>query len=81
MRTTIDAAGRVVIPKAVRDALHLEGGTALEVRLHDGWVELEPAATPMRLEPRGRGQVATSEVSLPAIDEDDVRAVIESQRR
>lgn len=81
MKTTIDAAGRVVVPKSVRDALHLEGGTTLEVRLRDGWVELEPAPTPMRLERRGEGLVATTEEPLPPIDVDDVRAVRESQRR
>lgn len=33
MRTTIDAAGRVVIPKPIRDALGLVGGTEVDVEL------------------------------------------------
>jgi AbrB family looped-hinge helix DNA binding protein len=31
MRTTIDRAGRVVIPKAIRERQHLEPGTEIEV--------------------------------------------------
>jgi len=29
--TTIDKAGRVVVPKAIRDALHLKAGDELEI--------------------------------------------------
>ena len=81
MRTTIDGAGRIVVPKALRDELHLEGGTALEIRVNDGRLEIEPLATPMRLVRRGKGLVATTEKQLPPIDADDVRAVVESLRR
>jgi AbrB family looped-hinge helix DNA binding protein len=31
MTTTIDAAGRIVVPKKLRDAFHLRGGTAIEI--------------------------------------------------
>src|SRR6266849_5315465 len=56
MRTTIDAAGRVVVPKALRDALGLGAGQAVEITIADGRLEIDPAATPMRLARRGRGQ-------------------------
>jgi AbrB family looped-hinge helix DNA binding protein len=81
MRVTIDEAGRVVVPKVLRDALRLEGGTTLEIRAHEGRLELEPVATPMRLVRRGRGLVATTEEPLPRLDADAVRAVLEAQRR
>jgi AbrB family looped-hinge helix DNA binding protein len=81
MRITIDAAGRLVVPKALRDELRLEGGTLLEIRVREGRLELEPVSAPMRLERRGRRLVATSGEPLPRIDADDVRAVVESQRR
>jgi AbrB family looped-hinge helix DNA binding protein len=81
MRVTIDKAGRIVVPKTLRDELSLEGGTRLEIRLREGRLELEPVATPMRLVRRGKGLVATTDEAIPALSVDDVRAVIESQRR
>lgn len=81
MKVTIDGAGRVVVPKALRDELKLEGGTTLEIRVRDGRLELEAVAAPMRLVRRGKGLVATTDEPLPPIDADDVRAVTESLRR
>ena len=81
MRTTIDKAGRVVVPKSLRDELGLEGGTRLEIRLRDGRIEIEPVATPMKLVRRGGRLVATTDEPLPRLDAEDVRAVAESQRR
>jgi AbrB family looped-hinge helix DNA binding protein len=81
MKTTIDSAGRLVVPKALREELGLKAGTQVEIRARDGKLEIEPAATPMRLVQRGKGLVATTDEPLPRIDADDVRAVIESLRR
>ena len=58
MQTTIDAAGRVVIPKSIRESLGLTGGQKIEIRERDGAIEIEPAATAMRLEKRGGHLVA-----------------------
>ncbi len=81
MRVTIDRAGRLVVPKPLRDELKLEPGATLELRAREGRLELEPVAVPMRLVRRGKGLVATTDEPLPRIDADDVRAVLESQRR
>src|ERR671937_5659 len=43
MRSTIDAAGRVVVPKVMRERLGLTGGRAIEIRERDGRLEIEPA--------------------------------------
>lgn len=45
---TIDGAGRLVVPKAVRDALGLAEGATLRVGVRDGCVVLQP----VRVEPR-----------------------------
>ena len=81
MKVAIDGAGRIVVPKALRDELQLTKGSVLEIRSTDGKLELEPVATPMRLERRGAGLVAVPDSELPALDADDVRRVLESLRR
>jgi AbrB family looped-hinge helix DNA binding protein len=45
MKTTIDSAGRVVVPKALRDRLALTPGSEIEVEAVADGVFLRPAAT------------------------------------
>ncbi|MBT9331120.1 AbrB/MazE/SpoVT family DNA-binding domain-containing protein [Paracidobacterium acidisoli] len=40
--TSIDKAGRLVVPKAMRDALHLKSGELLDVEQHDDTIVLRP---------------------------------------
>ncbi len=49
MRITIDAAGRIVIPKAIREAPGLYGGTEVEIGTREGRIEIEVPPTPMGL--------------------------------
>ncbi len=58
MKTTIDRAGRVVIPKAVREAAGLVPGLKLEVRCRDGVVEIEPVCAEIKLVRKGSVTVA-----------------------
>src|SRR5688500_219385 len=81
MKTTIDAAGRVVLPVALRNRLGLRGGQTVEIRERDGRIEIEPASTEMALEDRGEGVVAVPEGDLPALDDETVRETIERVRR
>jgi AbrB family looped-hinge helix DNA binding protein len=81
MKTALDAAGRLVIPKSLRQALGLKPGQELEIRAGDGRLEIEIAATPMRLEKRGKGMVAVPQGKLPALTADEVRETIERVRR
>jgi len=53
MKTTIDAAGRVVVPKALRRAIGLQPGSEIEMRVSDGRIEMEPAPLEVRMERRG----------------------------
>ncbi|MGH8228510.1 MAG: AbrB/MazE/SpoVT family DNA-binding domain-containing protein [Steroidobacteraceae bacterium] len=81
MRTTIDAAGRIVVPKALRRVLDLKPGQVLEIRAGDGRLEIEIAATPMTLQKRGKGVVAIPETELPTLTAAEVRDTLERIRR
>lgn len=81
MKAAIDAAGRVVVPKSVRDELRLEPGAELEIRIRDGALVLEPVTTPVVLVRRGRVVVAKPKAPLPKLTDDDVRDVLERARR
>jgi AbrB family looped-hinge helix DNA binding protein len=81
MKTTIDAAGRIVVPKAMREALDLKPGQILEIRAGDGRLEIETAATPMNLRRRGKGVVAVPETELPKLTAAEVRETLERIRR
>lgn len=79
MRTTIDAAGRLVVPKPLRDELGFAPGTELELAVVDGHLEV---ATPSRVRveegPFGPRLVADGAEALSA---EQVRALIERGRR
>ncbi len=81
MKTTIDSAGRIVVPKSLRQALNLKPGQSLEIRAGDGRLEIEIAATPMTLQKRGKDVVAIPEVELPTLTAEEVREVLERIRR
>jgi AbrB family looped-hinge helix DNA binding protein len=81
METTIDAAGRIVVPKALRQALGLQPGQPLEIRASEGVIEISVAPTPMQLRKRGKGVVAVPEATLPALTSDIVRETLERTRR
>lgn len=81
MRTAIDAVGRVVIPKPLRDALGLTAGQPLDVVARDGRLEIVPAPTPMRLVDDGEGSAAAADVEMPELTADMVRDVLEQTRR
>lgn len=81
MRATIDGAGRLVVPKALRDELGLAAGQELELRAVDGRLEAEVPATPMRLEERDGDLVAVTDAELPRLTPELVRETLEQTRR
>lgn len=81
MRTTIDAAGRIVVPKAIREELALYGGQEVEVTAIDGRIEIEVPLTPMHMEERDGILVAVPDRPLPPLTDEIVRATLEKVRR
>ena len=59
MITTMDSAGRLVIPSEIRREAALEPGAPLEVRWRDGIIEIEPQSLAVTLTRKGRLLVAS----------------------
>jgi AbrB family looped-hinge helix DNA binding protein len=81
MKATIDSAGRIVVPKSLRQALGLKAGQPLEIRAGDGRLEIEIAPTPVQLKKRGKGVVAVPSAELPVLTAEQVRDTLERIRR
>jgi AbrB family looped-hinge helix DNA binding protein len=81
MRTTIDAAGRLVIPKRIRDRLGLRGNDQVEITERDGRIEIEPAPTAVELVREGSVLVARPKRALPPLTDDMVRETLDRVRR
>jgi len=80
MKTTIDGAGRVVVPKALRQAIGLQAGSEVEMRVSDGCIEMEPAPLEVRMEKRGALLVAVPSVPVPTMPASTVDETISSLR-
>ncbi len=81
MRTTIDGAGRVVIPKALRDEAGLTAGAEVDIEFRDGRIELEATTVPMRIARRSQRATIEAEGAMPTLTGAEVRAVLERVRR
>ena len=81
MQSAIDRAGRLVIPKPMRDRLGLTAGRPVLIRERDGHLEIEPAPTPMALVRRAGGVVAVPEDQIEPLTDAIVRETLERTRR
>ena len=77
MITTMDQAGRLVIPSEIRREAALVPGAPLDVRWRDGVIEIEPQPLPVRLERKGRLLVARPAAKVAALR----KATVERARR
>jgi AbrB family looped-hinge helix DNA binding protein len=77
MRTTMDKAGRVVIPKELRERLGLVPGE-VDLQLDGAGLHLEPVASDQLAERAGRPVVPAT--GSPLTD-DEVRALRDADRR
>lgn len=84
MRTSIDAAGRLVIPKEIRREAGLRPGVPLDIRWEGGRIEIEPAPLPVKLVRRGRLLVAEPQSDAGALSQTTVektRRMLRRERR
>ena len=80
MRTTIDRAGRVVIPAPLRERAGLTPGTELEVTADETGIRIERVAPGPRLVRVGRRLVARPTAPPASRPELDIAALIEDER-
>lgn len=80
MKTSIDKAGRVVIPAAIRERAGLVAGAELEVTVDDTGVRLERVAAGPRLVKIGRRLVARPTAPSETRPTVNVAALIEEER-
>jgi AbrB family looped-hinge helix DNA binding protein len=82
METTIDRAGRLVLPKAVRAALGLLDGGRVEISEREGEVTIRPLPASKRLSQNENGQlVCVADEPLPPLTVEMIRDALESGRR
>ena len=80
MKTSIDKAGRVVIPAAIRERAGLTAGALLEISIDDIAIRLERVAPGPRLVKVGRRLVARPTAPADSRPIVDVAALVEEER-
>jgi AbrB family looped-hinge helix DNA binding protein len=80
MRTTIDSAGRIVVPKPLRDELGLTGGTELDLRAVDGRLEISIPPARVSLQDGPHGPRFVSQDALQALTAETVLDVLDAVR-
>lgn len=80
MKVTVDDAGRLVIPKALREAAGITPGAPLEIRFRDGRLEIEPEPVAVELVEKEGLLVAVPRDSTTPLTADDVRATLDRVR-
>ena len=78
VETTIDAAGRIVVPKPLRDALGLTPGTTLDVSQYGTGLTLTPKGRTAQLVEEGGRLVAISD---RVVTDEDIFSLIDAGRR
>lgn len=82
MRTTIDGAGRIVVPKAIRDRLLLRGGEELDIEEAAGRIEISRVPREVGLVQTRHGLLAADPAGgPPGLSADEVRERLERIRR
>ncbi len=79
MEATIDSLGRIVIPKALRDALGLTPGAKVDLSRYGAGLQLVPAGRTARLVNAEDGSLVAD--STTQVTDEDVFGLLDSSRR
>ena len=78
--STIDSAGRLVLPREIRDEARFEPGMPLSIVYRDGRVEIEPAPREVKIVRKGRMRVAVPVEEGEPLSNETVRRTTASVR-
>ncbi|MES2093640.1 MAG: AbrB/MazE/SpoVT family DNA-binding domain-containing protein [Actinomycetota bacterium] len=78
MKVTVDAVGRILVPKQLRDDLGLRAGATVDISRYGSGLQIVPAGRTARLERESGVLVAHSSTE---IDDDIVFGLIDAGRR
>jgi AbrB family looped-hinge helix DNA binding protein len=78
MEAIVDQAGRIVVPKAIRDALGLLPGTRVDISPYGAGAQIVPAGRTARLVEENGVLVAAGETP---VDDDVVFALLDAGRK
>jgi AbrB family looped-hinge helix DNA binding protein len=80
MKTTIDKAGRVVIPAAIRERARLSPGTEIEVTIEDGSIRLVRRVPGPKLVRVGKRLVARPTIPAARLPKVDFSTLVAEER-
>jgi AbrB family looped-hinge helix DNA binding protein len=81
MNVTIDKAGRLVVPKEIRDRMGLHAGDELEIEEFNGKIELSKPSQDRELVENENGLLTFApDPSRPPVTQEQVRAELERVR-
>jgi bifunctional DNA-binding transcriptional regulator/antitoxin component of YhaV-PrlF toxin-antitoxin module len=78
MRTTIDAAGRLVVPRAIREQVGVYGPTEVEIELDGAAIRIEPVSDGPLAEEDGRLVIPRTGTTMTA---ETVERLRDAERR
>ncbi len=79
MKARIDSGGRLLLPKALREALGLTPGSVVDISAYGSGVQLTPGGRTARLERDEDGRLVAA--SDTVVTDDDMFALIDAGRR
>ncbi len=80
MTTTIDKAGRLVIPRQLREQAGLKPGTELTLQYREGRIEIEPVRQQVEVARRGSRLVLANPSGGPPLTNERVNQILEETR-
>ena len=80
MDATIDSAGRLVVPKPIREAAQLHPGTRVRFRVLEGRVEIEPVPLAVTFKRSGTSLIAVATTAGETLTTAEVERTLAQSR-